>query len=64
MVAGKIGICAKVDYFNGEFIAETLSKDIEQKIIEIEKKYPNPPKEYTPKRKEYSPKKYKKRPKR
>jgi len=64
LVAGKIGICAKVDYFNGEFIAETLSKDIEQKIIEIEKKYPNPPKEYTPKRKEYSSKKYKKRPKR
>jgi nucleolar protein 56 len=65
LVAGKIGICAKVDYFNGEFIAEALSKDIEQKIIEIEKKYPNPPKkEYSPKRKVSSSKNYKKRKKR
>jgi nucleolar protein 56 len=63
LIAGKIGISAKVDYFNGEFIAEAISKDIEHKILEIEKKYPNPPKqEKMPKK--YYPKKQKKRGKR
>jgi len=40
IIAGKIGIAAKVDYFKGEFIADTLSKEIQDKIEEIEKKYP------------------------
>ncbi len=43
VISGKIGICSKVDYFGGEFIADVLSKDVNEKIKEIEKKYPNPP---------------------
>ena len=43
LISGKIGICSKVDYFKGEFVAELLSKDINEKIQEIEKKYPKPP---------------------
>jgi len=44
VVSGKIGIAAKVDYFDGEYIANTLVKEIEEKIEEIKKKYRNPPK--------------------
>jgi len=43
VISGKIGICSKVDYFGGEFVADMLSKDINEKIQEIEKKYPKPP---------------------
>jgi nucleolar protein 56 len=45
VVAGKLGIAAKLDYFNGEFVGDRLKLEIEEKIKEIEKKYPNPPKE-------------------
>ncbi|HEC38191.1 MAG TPA: C/D box methylation guide ribonucleoprotein complex aNOP56 subunit, partial [bacterium] len=44
VVAGKIGLSAKVDYFSGEYIGDNFSTDIAQKIKELEKKYPNPPK--------------------
>jgi nucleolar protein 56 len=44
VVAGKIGVAAKLDYFNGEFLGDKLLKGIEEKIKEIEIKYPNPPK--------------------
>ncbi len=44
VVAGKIGVAAKIDYFNGEFLGDKLLKGIEEKIKEIESKYPNPPK--------------------
>ena len=50
VVAGKIGLSAKVDYFSGEFIGDTLLNDIEEKIKEIEEKYPNPPKKEAPKK--------------
>ncbi len=43
MISGKIGISAKVDFFGGEFVADVLSKEINEKIQEIEKKYPKPP---------------------
>ena len=43
VISGKIGISAKVDYFRGEFVADVLSKEINEKIQEIEKKYPKPP---------------------
>ncbi len=43
VVAGKIGIAAKVDYFSGEFIGNEIAKEIELKIKEIEEKYPDPP---------------------
>jgi len=43
VISGKIGIATKVDFFKGEFIGDTLAKEIEEKIKEIEKKYPKPP---------------------
>ncbi|MFX0058042.1 MAG: C/D box methylation guide ribonucleoprotein complex aNOP56 subunit [Candidatus Hodarchaeota archaeon] len=43
LISGKIGIAAKVDYFGGEFIADSISKDIEEKVKEIDLKYPKPP---------------------
>jgi len=52
LISGKIGIAAKLDFFKGEIIADFLTNEIEQKIIEIEKKYPKPPKqEIKPKKK-------------
>ncbi|MDX1798611.1 MAG: C/D box methylation guide ribonucleoprotein complex aNOP56 subunit [Candidatus Lokiarchaeia archaeon] len=44
VIAGKIGVAAKLDFFNGEFLGDKLLKGIEEKIKEIETKYPNPPK--------------------
>lgn len=44
ILAGKVGIASKIDYFNGEFIGDVLAKEVEDKIKEIEVKYPNPPK--------------------
>ena len=44
IIAGKIGIATKVDFFSGEFIGDILSKEIEEKIKEIEERYPRPPK--------------------
>ncbi|MFX1496820.1 MAG: hypothetical protein ACFFBH_04790 [Promethearchaeota archaeon] len=40
LIAGKIGIASKVDYFNGKYIGEELAKEVEEKVKEIEKKYP------------------------
>ena len=44
LIAGKIGIASKVDYFAGDFIGDIILKEIEEKIKEIEEKYPKPPK--------------------
>lgn len=44
VVAGKIGLSAKIDFFSGEFVGNELSKDILNKIEEIKEKYPKPPK--------------------
>ncbi|MBY9017802.1 MAG: hypothetical protein KGD66_03120 [Candidatus Lokiarchaeota archaeon] len=43
MISGKIGIAVKVDFFKGEFIGDTLAREIEEKIKELEKKYSKPP---------------------
>lgn len=48
VVAGKIGLAAKLDFFNGEFMGDILSNEIAKKIKEIEEKYPNPPKKIQP----------------
>ena len=45
MVAGKIGLCAKIDYFSGQFIGDTFAKEINEKIKELEKKFPEPTKQ-------------------
>jgi len=58
VVAGKIGLSAKVDFFSGEFIGEKMAIEIENKIKEIKEKYPNPPKKTEPvKSKKKKPKK-------
>lgn len=44
IVAGKIGIAAKVDFFRGEFIGDILTKQVKEKIEEIKLKYPITPK--------------------
>lgn len=54
VVAGKIGLSAKVDFFSGDFIGDVFSKEIEGKIKEIEEKYPNPPKKVQPTKKQKS----------
>ncbi len=43
-LAGKLAIAARVDYFSGEYMAEELKQELEQRIQEIKQKYPNPPK--------------------
>lgn len=43
MVAGKISICAKVDYYKGQFIGEQMAKEIDVKIELIKKTFPNAP---------------------
>ena len=43
LISGKLAIASKVDYFEGEFIGDNLTKEIEKKIEEIKEKYPNPP---------------------
>jgi nucleolar protein 56 len=48
VVSGKIGIAAKVDNFNGDFIGDELARILELKIKEIGEKYPNPPKKTEP----------------
>ncbi|MFX1256486.1 MAG: hypothetical protein ACFFAN_01400 [Promethearchaeota archaeon] len=48
IIAGKIGLASKIDYFSGEFIGNIFSKEIEEKVREIEAKYPNPPKKIEP----------------
>ncbi|MFX0105689.1 MAG: C/D box methylation guide ribonucleoprotein complex aNOP56 subunit [Candidatus Hodarchaeota archaeon] len=51
VVAGKIGLSAKVDFFSGDFIGDVFLKEIEEKLREIEEKYPNPPKKVQPTKK-------------
>lgn len=40
LIAGKISIASKVDYFNGKYIGEELAREVEEKVKELEKKYP------------------------
>ena len=44
IIAGKIGLASKVDYFSGDFIGDVFSREVEEKIREIKEKYPFPPK--------------------
>lgn len=43
-LGGKISIAAKVDAYQGEFIADQLIQQMEKRIAEIKEKYPDPPK--------------------
>jgi nucleolar protein 56 len=42
-LGGKISIAAKVDAFQGEFIADRLKEQMERRVAEIREKYPEPP---------------------
>ncbi|TXT58162.1 MAG: putative NOP5 family protein [Promethearchaeota archaeon] len=44
LIAGKLALAAKVDYFGGDFIGDKYSQEVDKKIEEIKEKYPNPPK--------------------
>lgn len=44
MLAGKISIAAKIDYFKGNYIGDQILEEIEKKIEEIKERYPEPPK--------------------
>jgi nucleolar protein 56 len=44
MLAGKIGILAKVDHYHGQFIGDKLREEVDRKIEILKKQYPNPPK--------------------
>ena len=68
LLAGKISICSKVDYFKGDFIGDKISALLEKKIEDIKIKFPEPPKRKNTdtkdtarkKRKQLSKSKYKK----
>lgn len=40
MVASKVSILARVDFFGGTFIADSIEEDVKRKIEEIKRKYP------------------------
>lgn len=44
LLSGKISICAKVDYFKGDFLGDKLLEELERKIGEIKERFPEPPK--------------------
>ncbi len=44
MVAGKISILAKVDYYKGEFVGDRYKGEIDSRIELLRKQYPLPPK--------------------
>ncbi len=46
-LASKISIAAKVDQWEGEFIADQLKEQIEARAEEVRRKYPRPPKRKT-----------------
>ncbi|MFX0114070.1 MAG: NOP5/NOP56 family protein [Candidatus Hodarchaeota archaeon] len=65
LLAGKLSIAARVDFFSGEFIADELQKDIDARLKEITTVYAEPPKrKRKPKSKRHSAPKRSSKPKR
>ena len=60
LLAGKLSIAVRVDYFSGEYLGDDLLEDLNRRISDVKKKYPTAPKK--PK-KEYPEKKEKRKPK-
>lgn len=48
--ASKISIAARLDWNKGEFMGDTLKRDLERRVEEIKKKYPDPPRRKSSKR--------------
>ncbi|MHA1267459.1 MAG: C/D box methylation guide ribonucleoprotein complex aNOP56 subunit [Candidatus Helarchaeota archaeon] len=44
ILAGKLSIATRVDYFSGEYVGENLLTDLNRRIAEIKRKYPKAPK--------------------
>lgn len=55
LLAGKISICAKIDYFKGDFIGDAVLQEVLNKIEEIKTKFPEAPKKKTVKKEENAP---------
>lgn len=47
-MGAKLAIAARVDYYKGEFVGDSLNEDIARRVEEIQKKYPEPPKRAPP----------------
>ncbi len=45
VLAGKIAIAARVDFYGGQYLAEELKQSVAQRIEEIKRKYPKGPQE-------------------
>ncbi|NLI73999.1 MAG: ribosomal biogenesis protein [Euryarchaeota archaeon] len=43
VLSGKLSIAARVDYYKGEFIGDSLNDEIARRIKDIQDKYPEPP---------------------
>lgn len=43
LIAGKVGLAAKIDYFSGDFIGDKYAQEIEEKIEKLKKEHPHPP---------------------
>ncbi|MCW4034528.1 MAG: C/D box methylation guide ribonucleoprotein complex aNOP56 subunit [Candidatus Bathyarchaeota archaeon] len=56
-LAGKLSIAARVDAFNGEYVGDKLTADLEKRIEEIHERYPQPPPVSAPKPKKFESKK-------
>ncbi|MBD3341867.1 MAG: C/D box methylation guide ribonucleoprotein complex aNOP56 subunit, partial [Candidatus Lokiarchaeota archaeon] len=50
LVAAKLSLASKVDYFKGDYIGDELALEVDQKIEEIKQKYPTPPKKKSSKK--------------
>lgn len=44
LLAGKLSICSKVDYFEGDFVGDKILAEVEEKIEEIKETFADPPK--------------------
>ena len=42
-MSGKLAIAARVDYYGGEFVGDSLNEEIARRVEEIQEKYPEPP---------------------
>ena len=52
VLAGKLAIAARVDYFSGEYMGDNILEDLTRRINEIRRKYPTAPKKPKKEKKE------------
>ncbi|NVM52579.1 MAG: C/D box methylation guide ribonucleoprotein complex aNOP56 subunit [Candidatus Helarchaeota archaeon] len=44
ILAGKLAIAVRVDYFSGEYVGDNIIADLNRRIGDVKRKYPSPPK--------------------